>query len=109
MNNTSTCRCVFLWSHDDGSGNHFVQDLVVGDITLLHQGEVAPADGVLLNSSGLKIDESAVIGETGSLSKNTLEGDCFILAGSIVLEGYGTFVVLAVGIQTLYSRSPKGP
>ena len=41
-----------------------VGEIVVGDILLVKYGDLLPADGLVLNSNDLKIDESSLTGES---------------------------------------------
>ncbi|KAI9006437.1 PMCA-type calcium-translocating P-type ATPase [Hyaloraphidium curvatum] len=81
------------------SGDHktvSVYDVVVGDILFLEPGDVVPVDGILLELSNLRTDESAATGESDQIRKN-LDGDPFVLSGSNVTDGTGKFVVCCVG------------
>jgi Ca2+ transporting ATPase len=49
-----------------------VKDLVVGDICCIKYGDLIPADGVVVNASDLKIDESSLTGETDLIKKNCI-------------------------------------
>ena len=83
-------------------------EVVVGDIVLISIGEEIPADGVLLESTSLRIDESSFTGEPSCMkSSNPIEiyGEStypsnVVLRGSTVLEGHGVMRVSAVGDQT---------
>ena len=57
-----------------------VKDLVVGDICCIKYGDLVPADGVIIDASDLKIDESSLTGETDLIKKNTVE-NIIILSG----------------------------
>lgn len=46
-----------------------VSDLVVGDIIRVKYGDLVPADGILLQSNDLKIDESSLTGESDYVTK----------------------------------------
>ncbi len=48
-------------------------ELLVGDIVNLYQGMIIPADGIVIQSDDLKIDESAITGESKIIKKNNLE------------------------------------
>lgn len=87
--------------------------LVVGDIVLLEAGDSVPADCRILESASLKIEESALTGESVPATKiaETLElgdaddvplGDrknmCYM--GSVVVFGRGRAVVVATGMNT---------
>src|SRR5579883_2498966 len=77
-------------------------DLVVGDLCFVDAGSVLPADGELLNGSGILVDESVLTGESEAISKtpSALAGDHPLFAGSLVHKGKGTFVVSATGVRT---------
>ena len=69
-------------------------DLVVGDLILLEAGDVLPADGVAAAVAGVRVDESALTGESVDVSK--VVGSA-MLSGAKVLEGNGCMLVTAVG------------
>ena len=48
-------------------------ELVPGDIIYIHEGVKIPADGRILECSGLRVDESSLTGESESIWKSTLE------------------------------------
>ena len=89
-------------------------ELVVGDIILLEAGDSVPADCRILESASMKVEESALTGEsvpvekhaeTLSLAEDTDDiplGDrknmCY--SGSIVVYGRGRAVVVATGMDT---------
>jgi len=83
-------------------------DVLVGDVVAVAKGDIVPADGILIEARGLRVDESAWPAES-SLDpddqddrvrmKNVL--DCpFLAAGSLVVEGEAVFLVTAVGIYS---------
>lgn len=87
-------------------------DLVVGDAVRLAVGDIAPADGVLIEGTDLEFDESALTGETDKISKAVYNGgmgdaekvpDPFVVSGTNVMKGTGRMLILAVG-----SRSVQG-
>lgn len=84
------------------------KDVVVGDIVKLSNGDEVPADGELLESSSLKIDESSLTGEP-ICEKTTVEADFdkeatfasnHVMKGTKVMEGHGICRVFAVGDNT---------
>ncbi|KLO10815.1 calcium-translocating P-type ATPase [Schizopora paradoxa] len=95
-----------------------VKEVVVGDIALLEPGEIVPCDGIFLEGHNVKCDESGLTGESDAIKKmpyatiqrltrqGTLPGhtDCFIVSGSKVLEGVGSYVVIAVGPRSFNGR-----
>ncbi|OQV19585.1 Plasma membrane calcium-transporting ATPase 3 [Hypsibius exemplaris] len=74
-------------------------DLVVGDICSLKYGDIVPADGVVLNSHDLTVDESSLTGESDFVKKHS-DTDIRVLSGTNVMEGTGKIVVVAVGIHS---------
>ena len=85
------------------------RELVVGDVILLEAGDYVPADGRLIENASLKIDESALTGESLAVEKSLDEieeevplGDRnnMLFSGSFVTYGRGRAVVTSVGMQT---------
>ncbi|XP_056590539.1 plasma membrane calcium-transporting ATPase 2 isoform X5 [Triplophysa dalaica] len=76
-----------------------VADIVVGDIALVKYGDLLPADGILIYSSEMKIDESSLTGESDHVQKS-IEKDPMLLSGTHVMEGSGRMVVTAVGVNS---------
>ncbi|XP_071961469.1 plasma membrane calcium-transporting ATPase 1-like isoform X2 [Antedon mediterranea] len=76
-----------------------VADIVVGDIAICKYGDLLPADGVIIHSNDLKIDESSLTGESDSIKKG-VDTDPMLLSGTHVMEGSGKFVVTAVGLHS---------
>ena len=56
-----------------------VKELVVGDLCCIKYGDLLPADGIVVHSSDLKVDESSLTGEADMIKKN--ENDLSLLAG----------------------------
>ena len=79
-----------------------VKELVVGDVCCIKYGDLVPADGVCVQSSDLKIDESSLTGETDLIKKNLVDS-MTILSGTHVMEGTGKFLVLGVGLNSQVS------
>lgn len=100
----------------------------VGDIVHLEPGDSAPADGVIITNHEIKCDESSATGESDQVEKvsgqkaweylrsnadshvektdkaQEKEVDPFIISGSKVLEGIGTYLVTSVGPHSTYGR-----
>lgn len=47
-----------------------LEEIVVGDVCLIFYGNSVPADGILIDSNELQIDESSLTGETNLIKKN---------------------------------------
>ena len=71
-------------------------ELVVGDLCNIQYGDLVPADGIVIQASDLKVDESSLTGES-DIVKKTFEKDIALLSGTHVMEGSGKFIVTAVG------------
>ncbi len=85
--------------------------LVVGDIVKLSEGEKVPADLRIIDQDNLSADESVLTGESLPVSKQTaaLKGDLpiyeqanLLFAGSFVVSGTATAVVIASGNNTQF-------
>ncbi|WP_107772604.1 cation-translocating P-type ATPase [Nocardioides sediminis] len=74
-----------------------VTGLVVGDVVLLQAGDRVGADLRLVAARGLTQDESMVTGESGAVPHGPGEA---LLAGTFVVQGEGTGVVVATGADT---------
>jgi Ca2+-transporting ATPase len=110
-----------------------VKDLLVGDIALLEPGEIVPCDGIFISGHNVRCDESGATGESDAIKKvgydecialreqAKREGvdahafdapnahtDCFMVSGCKVLEGYGKYVVIAVGQKSFNGRIMMG-
>ena len=88
------------------------QDVVVGDIVKLESGDEIPADGYLVESTSLRVDESNFTGELYA-NKTTDESEFdpdatyvsnFLLRGATVIEGNAVYRVSAVGMDTEEGR-----
>ncbi|XP_078470568.1 LOW QUALITY PROTEIN: plasma membrane calcium-transporting ATPase 3-like [Lampetra planeri] len=76
-----------------------VAAIVVGDIAQVKYGDLLPADGVLIQSNDLKVDESSLTGESDQVRK-AIDRDPNLLSGTHVMEGSGKMVVTAVGVNS---------
>uniref|UniRef100_F1KQN1 Calcium-transporting ATPase n=1 Tax=Ascaris suum TaxID=6253 RepID=F1KQN1_ASCSU len=76
-----------------------VNELVVGDIAQIKYGDLLPADGIVVQSNDLKIDESSLTGESDLIRKSP-EFDPMLLSGTHVMEGSGKMLVTAVGVNS---------
>ncbi|CAB3233244.1 unnamed protein product [Arctia plantaginis] len=76
-----------------------ISEIVVGDICQIKYGDLLPADGVLLQSNDLKIDESSLTGESDHVKKGE-SFDPMVLSGTHVMEGSGKMLVTAVGVNS---------
>lgn len=98
--------------------NHVVEvpamDLVAGDIILLEAGNIVPADCRLIESANLRIQESALTGESDAVEKSAaaLAGPDLPLGdrknsgymGTVVTYGRGVGAVVETGMRTELGR-----
>ncbi|XP_017258402.1 calcium-transporting ATPase 9, plasma membrane-type isoform X3 [Daucus carota subsp. sativus] len=75
-----------------------IYEIVVGDVIPLSIGDQVPADGILINSHSLAIDESSMTGESKIVQKDPKKP--FLLSGCKVADGTGTMLVTGVGLNT---------
>ncbi|HEX2576247.1 MAG TPA: HAD-IC family P-type ATPase, partial [Aquihabitans sp.] len=77
-----------------------VAEVVLDDVVDLRSGDQVPADGEVIGSGGLEVDESALTGESDPVAKEV--GDT-VLSGTIVVAGRGCFRARSVGADA-YAR-----
>ena len=96
--------------------------MLVGDIVSITEGMEIPADGILIESNDITIDESSMTGETNPIVKNILsvcvrkqssnasEGEKHvatspvIMGGTRALTGEGKMVIVVVGDQSCIGK-----
>lgn len=76
-----------------------VTEIVVGDICQVKYGDLLPADGIIIQSNDLKIDESTLTGESDHVKKGE-HIDPMLFSGTHVMEGSGKVLVSAVGVNS---------
>jgi Ca2+-transporting ATPase len=101
-------------------------NVLVGDIVFVSAGDIIPVDGILIEGHDLKCDESYATGESDLIEKvsgdqafTVLEDvangakmsardlgkmDPFLISGTRVLEGSGSLLTTAVGINSSNGR-----
>ena len=89
--------------------------IVPGDRVRLEEGDQVPADGHVLEASGLRVDQSALTGESRPVWKRAAEGNSearddrlerhdLVFAGSGVVSGTGLLLVTSTGMRTEIGR-----
>ena len=95
-----------------------VFDLLVGDVVLFEAGNLLPADGVLIDGHNVSCDESSrhrrvrhVLRKTPVKAYlNTVDEPKkakttpFMISGSKISEGVGSYLITAVGMRTTYGK-----
>lgn len=74
-----------------------LDELKIDDVIRLEVGDEIPADGTIINSNGLEVNESILTGESASIDKNASE---IVYAASLVVAGNATMKVTAIGQNT---------
>ena len=90
--------------------DHISDDLLVGDLIMVNYGDIMAADVLLIEGNGIKMDESALTGESDAMKKEKYERckelldagekklpSPLILSGTNCIEGSGKGIVIAVG------------
>ena len=98
--------------------NVSVYDVVVGDIMHVETGDVVAVDGILVSSAGVQVDESSLTGESELVHKSAARSsselqnsskahlpDPFMISGTTVCGGIGTYLVVSTGTNTTYGRT----
>ncbi|MDR1700302.1 MAG: HAD-IC family P-type ATPase, partial [Lachnoclostridium sp.] len=84
-------------------------EVTIGDIVHLEAGDLIPADGRLLTNASLRVDESALTGESVSIDKSTdtipyevplAERINMVYSGSFVTYGRASYVATNIGMET---------
>ena len=85
-------------------------EILVGDLVKINYGEILPADMLMIEGNGIKIDESSLTGESNAMTKKPYEkckdemeqgnrnpSSMILLSGTNVIEGAGTAIAIAIG------------
>ena len=97
----------------NGKAEEYISDdILVGDLIMINYGDIMAADLLLIEGNGIKMDESALTGESDAMKKEpfhkcielqdqdkgkTKLPSPLILSGTNCIEGSGKAIVLAVG------------
>lgn len=76
--------------------------MVPGDIISIKLGDIIPADARLLEGDALKIDQSALTGESLPVTKNPGEA---VYSGSTCKQGEIEAVVIGTGVRTFFGKA----
>ncbi|KAL8400829.1 hypothetical protein RB594_001014 [Gaeumannomyces avenae] len=108
--------------------NISIYDLLVGDVMHIETGDVVAVDGVLIRGSGIQVDESSLSGESDLVHKSAVAqgkgeevsgiaslkqsavhrvsaSDPFILSGTTVNGGVGSYLIISVGVNSTFGRT----
>ena len=96
-----------------------ISEIVVGDLVRIERGDKVPADGFLVDSVGVFIDQSMLTGESVPVRKRNhplpissdlfgrevpVEDESAMTRGTMVADGHGFFVVTSTGDQTMMGK-----
>ncbi|MEI6529405.1 MAG: magnesium-translocating P-type ATPase [Candidatus Falkowbacteria bacterium] len=77
--------------------------IVPGDIIYLAAGDIAPADGKIINANDFYLNESSLTGESMPVEKDAKENN-IIFSGTNVVSGFGEFLVTNIGLETEFGK-----
>jgi P-type Ca2+ transporter type 2C len=86
------------------------REIVPGDVLVLRSGEKVPADALILEESNLRLNESALTGESKEVTKSEAvdaknpEDDNFVFMGTYVVNGRCTAQVVHTGMNTKFGQ-----
>ena len=87
-------------------------NIVVGDIIILNEGDKVAADGILIKGK-LSVDESSLNGETKEVNKISISNpdnattENRVYRGTTIYDGAGEVLITKVGMNTLYGKIAK--
>jgi Ca2+-transporting ATPase len=82
-------------------------DLVPGDVLLLGEGDIVPADCDLLETSSVLVDESALTGESiavGKVAPRDQDAGDVLSSGTVIVKGRAVAVVTGTGASSALGR-----
>ncbi|MCR8473107.1 MAG: cation-translocating P-type ATPase [Candidatus Korarchaeota archaeon] len=91
----------------------FARELVPGDIILLEEGDVVPADARLIEVSELRTNEAPLTGESFPVTKTSgvlppetpiPDRTNIVYMGTAVVRGHGKAIVIGTGLNTEFGR-----
>lgn len=83
------------------------QQIAVGDLCVVREGEVINADGQIVYSNDFSVNESSLTGESLSVYKNKDSADHSVFSGTIVVSGLAVFRVAHIGNETRWGKIGK--
>jgi P-type Ca2+ transporter type 2C len=86
-------------------------DVVAGDVLILAEGDIVPADATVAEAAALLVDEAALTGESVPVDKAAQPAEVdgpgdVVSAGTVVVRGRGRAVVTATGADSARAASP---
>ena len=84
-----------------------LEEIVLGDIMIVEEGNSVPADGIILQSNDFSVNESILTGESLPISKSAGESDNTIYRGTTVVTGLAICEVTAIATGTRLGQIGK--
>lgn len=79
------------------------EEIVVDDLLMLEEGEIAGADGLIVVANDFSLNESILTGESFAVTK-TAENDNVVYKGTLITSGSASVKVTAVGLETKFGK-----
>ncbi|CAN5751534.1 cation-translocating P-type ATPase [soil metagenome] len=79
------------------------EEIVLGDIMLITEGESLAADGLIIAANDLSLNESILTGESFPVNKNA-DNNNVVYKGTLVTSGSATIQVNAIGSKTMFGK-----
>jgi Ca2+-transporting ATPase len=91
---------------DGGQRQVPAAEVVIGDVLMLAEGDIVPADADVIDAAALLVDEAALTGESVPVEKTAAGPDQAggVSAGTVVVRGRGRAVVTATGAASSMGR-----
>jgi P-type Ca2+ transporter type 2C len=84
------------------------EEIVVGDLVVVEEGTLLPADGEILHSNDFAVNESIVTGEAFSINKNAQDPEMKeVFQGTQAVSGLAVFRVTRIGVNTVLGKIGK--
>jgi len=81
------------------------EEIVTGDLLLLEEGELVPADGLIVSANDLSLNESILTGESFAVAKTSdNNNNNNVYRGTLVTSGSASITVTAVGLKTMFGQ-----
>lgn len=83
------------------------EELVVGDLIIIEEGSLIPADATIIQSNDFAVNESVLTGESLPIEKNETPGINTVYQGTLVVSGLAICKVTSIGIHTKVGQIGK--
>lgn len=83
------------------------EEIVVGDLVVVEEGALIPADGEIVQSNDFEVSEAVVTGESLAVNKSLEDGNNELFSGTTVISGSAIFRVTKIGNQTKIGQIGK--